>query len=635
MRISIKILLLLQAAQIISFAQLGKDSLYFSAQSFSEKFLINNFEKQLNTYNLNTLVKYYIASEKLFFGLKENFNSTVTKSTTKNIKDEQFFWAFGQFNFSELLKFGLMLNNNFYTDDRQLAINKTSLLTASLFAKFLPMKNFEVTPYGGFSQNNQIGETNNGFIYGTEVNIDKLNMGEFDLTSMMKFQNEDISPRKNLIRLLNFDLNNTFEESFTNTVSASYSIQRKDFYFTADPATAAEFNLTNNIQSRSETSYFLQDRIKFIPTNSPFSFDLQGKIAWRGIDRDTRYISSSTIANTNFDTHIEELRLDFASSAQYLEESFNLSLRFAFSERDEKHQPKQTDKINSIVLDERQQLEEQKNNISQLTNISIINSFNLSFNDRLTFSIFHRKLKYDTPSNQNFDDRDELLSIGRILFEKKINPFFKIFANLEGSLNKTVYIFAERSSNNNVKRIIKCSSGGSFTSGSFTSSNSAEVSANYTVLDYEELNPNFRSYSFRQMAIRDSSSYKFNSPFRIFFTGYIKLSEQGDFKWSSFAGKPQRYLNEQYSETKIYYENNFLTLGLGIRYFSLETFNIKNGVDKERISEYRSIGPLTELSYIISERIDLRLYGWYEFIKSEDNSKREMGNFSLKLNYKI
>ena len=77
-------------------AQIGKDSLSFSKSSFSDKQIINNFDKQLNTYNYSTFLKYFLGSDKLFFGIKENFNSTVTKSSSKNIKDEQFLWALGQ-----------------------------------------------------------------------------------------------------------------------------------------------------------------------------------------------------------------------------------------------------------------------------------------------------------------------------------------------------------------------------------------------------------------------------------------------------------------------------------------------------------------------------------------------------------
>lgn len=635
MNVGRKILFLVCLLSSSVFAQLGRDSLTFSSQTFSERLFLNTFDKRLNTYNFNTTFRNYFVGDKIFFGIRENFGSTIINSTTKNIKDEQYLWALGQYTLSEVFKLGLHFNNNIYSDDRDLGINQASVLTSSFFAKYIPLKNIEVTPYIGFSQNSQIGEKDNGFIYGTEANIDKFITGDFELSSLMKFQNEDISPRKNTFRYINFDVNNTFEENFHNTISAFYSQQRKDFYFTADSATAAEFNITNNIQSRTESSYYLQDRIKFLPTNSPLSLDVQGRVVWRGIDRNTRYISLSSVANSNYDTHIEEFRLEFASAADYVTDNLNLAFRFSYSERDEKHQPMRYDELSNSVYNERVSIEEQKNNTSQLANISILSKINLSRSDRITFSLFHRKLRYDTPSVLNFDDRDELLSIGRILYEKEFTRFFRIFFNFEGNINKIVHIFAERSSNNNVKRIAKFSTGGIFATERFTSSNSAEVSANYTVFDYEELNPNFRSYSFRQLVLRDSSSLRMQRKLRLFFTGYIKISEQGDFKWSNFTSNPVRYLSEQYAEPKLFFDEQSLSLGIGIRYFSLSTYNVQNGSDKTKVSDYTSIGPLSEISYVVGERIILKVYGWYEFIKTEDNTNREMANLSLKLSYKF
>ncbi|MEW6652079.1 MAG: hypothetical protein AB1394_01285 [Bacteroidota bacterium] len=630
-----KIFVLLIIVSTTVFAQISKDSLIFSTQTYTDKQISNSYEKMLNTHNFSALAKYFISNSSLFFGIKENFNSTVIKTSTTNIKDEQYLWALGQYTFSEQFKVGLHFNNNIYSDDRNIGLNKASLLTSSVFVKYMPAEKIQITPFAGFEQNNQIGVRDVGVIYGAEANIDRYETGDFEINSIFKIHNENISPRKNSLSLFSFDLKNDFEENFTNTISAYYSQQRRDFYFPADQATANEFDITNNIQSRTESSYFIQDRIRFLPHDSPFLFDLQGRIAWRGIDRETRYISAKSVANTNYDTKIEEFKLEFASLAEYTSNEFLLSLRFSFSEKDEKHQPVRYDGLSAIIFEQKERLEDQKNNTSQLANLSLSGMWSLSRNDKVIFNIFHRKLKYDTPGIENFDDRDELLSIGRIRYEHQFNSFFKAFVNLESSLNKTIYIFAERSANNNIKRTLKLSSGAFFQTGKLTSMNSAEVSANYTVFDYEELNPNFRSYSFRQFAFRDSSQFIFNKTTKMLLAGYVKLSEQGDFKWSTFSGKPQRYLQEIFAEPKINYDYFGFILGIGARYFSLSTFNIKNGTIKTKASNYESIGPLAELTFIIDGRISLKFLGWIEYIKAEDNTTREMASLSIRMNYQF
>ncbi len=619
----------------ILFSQVGRDSLVFSVSGYNDKILINSLDKQLNTYNFNTLAKYFISSQNYFIGVKENFISTIISTATKNIKDEQYLWALGQYSFTEQLKAGIHINNNIFSDDRNIGLNKASLITSSFYLRFNPDSKIQITPFAGYEENNQIGESDKGIIYGAEANIDKYDLGDFEVNSFMKFQNENIQPRKNTLQVISIDMKNNIEDNFSNIITGYYSQQRRDFYFVADQLTASEFQIDNNIQSRIETNYFVQDRIKLLPVSSPFSFDVQGRVGWRGIDRSTKYISLSNAANSNYDTKIEEFKLEFGSVLQYSTQSMDLSLRFSFSEKDEKYQPVKYEGLSEIIFNERNRMEEQKNNTAILGNLAFTGRFEITNNDRITLDFFQRKLKYDTPSKENFDDRDELLSIGRILYEHQYNSFLRIFVNLEGSLNKIVYLYAERSANNNIKRTLKLSSGGAFSSGNLTSTNSAEVSANYTVFKYEDLNPNYRSYSFRQFAFRDSSQYKINSSINFLLNGYIKLSEQGDFKWSEFTSKPLRYLQEIYTDPKFTYNYLGFVLGIGARYFSLSTYDYKNGLNKNKVSLYESIGPLAEITYLVADRISIRLMSWYEFIVTEDNTHREMGNLNFKLSYNL
>src|SRR3989339_1503271 len=72
-------------------AQVSKDSLLFSSQSYSEKLITNSYEKQLNTHNYNTLLKYFFTGNNFFFGVKENFISTVIKTNTEILKMSNIF----------------------------------------------------------------------------------------------------------------------------------------------------------------------------------------------------------------------------------------------------------------------------------------------------------------------------------------------------------------------------------------------------------------------------------------------------------------------------------------------------------------------------------------------------------------
>jgi len=615
-------------------AQESVDSTSFNINHFKDHALSIGLDKQLNTYLFTNYFKYGISGEDFFAGVKEIFNSTIINASQKNIKDEHNFNFIGGYKFSPLFTAGLSLMNISFSDDRVTQINKTALLNSVIYLQYTPLSNISFTPYAGISSNQQISQNDKGALYGADLLINSLMISDFELNSQLKFQNEDISPRKNMLRNAGVSLTNTFEDSFINTLSASFSEQKKDFYFTADPATALEFNIANNIQSRTETNYIIQNRLRSIPSSNGFAMDLLGSLYWRTIDRNTRYAPSAASANSNYDTQINELKIDLTGGVDYRSSSLSSSLKFSYSQYEEKHEAKKIEGEDFLIYTDQQKVEYKKNNQAETGTLSLVTNWLISDYDNLIFSVFHRKLKYDTPSSENFDDRDELLTIGRIGYERRLTSAFKLNFNLEGSLNKIVYILSERSSNNSVRRFIRFSTSGYYADNFLTSLNSAEVSANYTTFDYEYLNPSLRSYSFRQFILKDSSSIKVTGRVKLVFNGYIKLSEQGDFSWSSFTERPARYLTENLLEPKLGYFNTPLALLWGLRYFNLSIYNVNQQNERILSSRYESIGPTAEIKYKISSKIDLNFFGWYEFITG-DNARREVPNVIFKVSWYI
>lgn len=623
-----------------SLAQSSPDSLSFSTSTWERNFINTKFDKLLSTYNLGTAFNFGGRFDRFFFGMHENYSSTLIRSTPKNIKDEHYFSFITEYTLNDFIRFGLLANNDILSDNRKIALNQASLLNGSFYTKLLPLERVYITPSIGFSNNNQIGEFDYGAIYGIEGLVDNLPFSDVNITSLLKFQNEDISPRKNALRILNTIITNDLGSSFGNSMGASFLQNRKDFYFTADSITATEFKINNNIQSRVETNYFVQDRFFYNKPSDEFSFDMTGRAIWRNVDRGTRYRLLRSTSPSIFDVRVEEFRLEMESNSAYRTSIFEGALRLNYSERDERHVVKKIEEKNVFLqeeriksYEERTRLESQKNNKAIRIAISLVSSLKLSDSDILSLSIFHNKLRYDTPSEENFDDRDELMSIFRLLYLKKLNPFFDTFLNLEANLNHVVYIFAERSSNNNFMRLLRLSTGGNYKGRNISSKNTFEVSANYTVYDYEDINPNFRSYSFRQMSMQDSTNIRLNKRMGFSVFGSLKFSEQGDFNWARFAGKPVRNLEEVYFEPKLIYSFSGISLGVGIRYLTLKTFSYKNSV-KTRESDYRSIGPVSEITVLLNSRLSLRVYGWYEFIRA-DKSRRELPNMNMQVSWEF
>lgn len=616
-------------------AQIPGDSLSFVKSRYSSPLLSSTFEKQLKTFNLREQLIFGKQINDYFVGINQSFFSTIIKSNGLSIRDNSFFSILGEYNILDNTAVGTNINYYVYSDDKQLAINNSSILNSSVYIKYNPIFKISFTPFIGISKNEQIGITDTGPVYGMEALLNNFNFNEFNLFSELKFQNEDISPRKNQIVNFKFNIDKAFKNYFQNQLFGNYSEQRKDFYFNTDSLTMIKFDITKNIQSRTEKKYSIADRLTAFSPISGLIFRFDGGIDWRTIDKDTRYKNLDDITSSSFDTQIEEFNMNLISSLNYSSHFFNGSLRLAISERQEKHRAKFIEGAKEFIFTEREEQEKRKNNTGKQVSVSSEGSFQLNNNNRISVSLFHRKLIYDTPSELNNDDRDELLSMFGINYYYRMSPFFDLYSIVQGSVNKTVYIFKERSANNNTLRVLKLIGGGNIHLSNLSSQNSAEVSANYTVYDFEDLNPNLKSFSYRQLALRDSTTLKLFRSTYLNFLGYVKFSEQGDFLWDDFANNPVRYLDERYTEPTIEYRYDKLSFAIGLRYFSLFTYLFDENNKKYIHTTYTSTAPLSIISYSVAQRLQISIRGWYEFIKTESNIENELANLLIRVNWNI
>jgi len=169
--------------------------------------------------------------------------------------------------------------------------------------------------------------------------------------------------------------------------------------------------------------------------------------------------------------------------------------------------------------------------------------------------------------------------------------------------------------------------------GSFIQSfNSFEVSANYTVYDFEEVSTNYQSYSFRQFTAIDSTTINLTKKTALFAYGYLKLSEIGDFRWDSFTAKPTRFLEELYFEPRFILTLDRSIFSVGLRLFILNTYGYQKQ-DRILDTEYLSIGPLAMIDLIGWKRLNIVLKGYYEFISNTNSTDKEQASLIAQINW--
>ena len=293
---------------------------------------------------------------------------------------------------------------------------------------------------------------------------------------------------------------------------------------------------------------------------------------------------------------------------------------------------KRFDGMTESIYEQNSELEEQKNNNSSRATLSFYGNFKISKKDLLTFSLYQSKLVYDTKSISNDDDRDELLSIIRFRYSKLLTSYFTGFVNAEATFGHTVYLFASRSSNNNQNRIIRLRAGGDYLGSLVKSFNSFEVSANYTVYDFEDITTNYQSYSFRQFTAIDSTTIELTNDVSLFAYGYLKLSEIGDFRWDNFTARPTRFLEELYLEPRFILNYKRTIFSIGLRLFLLNTYSYQENT-KIPSSEYLSLGPIALIDVLAWNNLNIVMKGYYEFITNTNVPDKEQASLLMQVNW--
>jgi hypothetical protein len=164
--------------------------------------------------------------------------------------------------------------------------------------------------------------------------------------------------------------------------------------------------------------------------------------------------------------------------------------------------------------------------------------------------------------------------------------------------------------------------------------NSFEVSANYTVYDFEDIILNYQSYSFRQFTAVDSTTITLTKKVALFSYAYLKLSEVGDFKWNNFSSRPTRFLKEIYLEPRLILNINNSIFSAGLRFFLLDTYSY-NKTTKILESDFLSVGPIALIDLLLWKKLNLIFRGYYEFISNTNSQFKEQASLIMQVNWKF
>lgn len=270
-------------------------------------------------------------------------------------------------------------------------------------------------------------------------------------------------------------------------------------------------------------------------------------------------------------------------------------------------------------------------------NIKLNGQFNLSETDSFNLGTDYRLRRYDTPSDKNNDDRDELSIAGDVEYLKKISPILYIGIRNEFRLFHYVYLKSQRSSSNNWNRIIRLSPTILIKSNLLYYKPIFGINANYTTYDFENIVTGINSFSFREVSYLDSLQLRLYMNYYLETKNEMRYSERGIFYWNEFSEQPQRSNFELFLRNTLFYRNELINLGIGTRYFKRKDIRISELISQNSVilNDFESISPEIIFDYTFKSGNTIRFDMWYEFQSINKNRKEELLNFYLSTNIKL
>lgn len=616
----------------VSYAQEG-DSLLYNQSPYQTNRHFLSFTKQAGTFNFNNRLVTSVASEKLFIGVRESFNSSLIRSTTNILRDELRTDLLGIYTLSENIDIGVNGSGLFLNDNRSvIQLNSGSTAHGTVFTKIKPLPEGFATAFLGYTNDSQIGESDAGMHYGIEGFYGSSLSEKFQMMARGTFRNEDILPRRNLKRSLSIQGESILDEGISNSLYLNYESSKRDFYFVADPLTQSVFSITNNLQEREQAEYSLTNDFlyqSFLPNTH---LKINAQLYQRSIMRLTRYKRISALSSSAYDNDINDLRFAITPTIMFRSENAEALLSFSFSEKNERYQLLYPEGLNRPIFDDLQETEAQKNSLAR--RLSLISEATLHVGEKhlLRYYFSQNKISYDTPSELNFDDRDELLTIIRLQYDWAANSFFTLSTMVEGGYSQQVYLFSELSSNNKTERTARLGIGGTYRYAQLKNSAWFDVSASYSVYDFEELVSNVKSYSLRQFQIIDTAFVPLSKRMTFAITGRVRITEQGSLNWNRFTVNPNRYIEEYFLHPRLIQHYERLQFSVGYRYFSINSFNLKNGVSGLQ-SAYKSSGPTADIDYSVDSVVQALLSTWYDSSERDNQSGIKSTNIFLLIDW--
>ena len=591
------------------------------------------FDRNLNTYNWIGRAAIDTVSQGIHIGIVQQFASNVIEFQGGSGPAPPKLQS-GQENLSVLVRAPpaagfspqIQWSSFGYSDNKGTGLNNASSESLLGGAEYIPFSWMSVTPMAGYRWDSQAGIRDRGMTYLLGARLPGFEADGYFVSGNAQYREDFLAPRKLEGDFARFTVQKTFSPYARDSMEVGVNRNRHEFYDPAD----------STIESRTEQVLTFTDKLDYDidpALASTFFVSING----RGLDKDIRNWNAVDPQNMQFNTHINEFRFDtYVQSAYRTPEGRTAAwLRLYYSERSETHSaklPGTTSPSIDTLFSQSNAQEHINDNTARRTQLSGMVELPVSPSDRIGFSGSIGILRYDTPSDQNLEDRDELLVALSLVTSHRVSRALELDVVLDGTIDHLVYLLKERSANNNYNRVLRLSPRTIFRPVPWINSlNAFEVLANYTVYDFEQQLPSVKSFSYRQIGWLDSTSVDLTHRIGFDFFAYWKVYERGQLEWSQFRERLESAATElTYAVQCRVRPAARILFAVGVRYFGQTRYTYADGV-RQVDSFLNSVGPTCSISWDPGPHSRIQFQGWYERQRQPDGVSLSLASMTMNI----
>lgn len=172
--------------------------------------------------------------------------------------------------------------------------------------------------------------------------------------------------------------------------------------------------------------------------------------------------------------------------------------------------------------------------------------------DALEFAAAVRKRQYDTSDTANYDDRDRLRYEFQVHHSHVFSPSFYLASRAQVILEHLVYIFGQKSDQNNWNRIVKVSPEVYFSPAEgWGNLASFELAANYSDYDFDLDPANIKSTVYRRYTAADSLGWTWSRGWDLILDYSLDLEDGGRLLWADWVEQIAEEYHTQKASAKI------------------------------------------------------------------------------------